>query len=376
MKVERLIIGAGPAGLAVAGRLSIKGLPFTMLEGSNKIASSWHRHYDRLHLHTVKQLSHLPGMPFPAHYPLYVPRELLVDYYETYAKNYGIAPLFEHRVELVERQEDHWFVRSNKGSFLCQELIIATGVNRTAFRPNWPGLEGYNGLLMHSKDYKNAAPFMGKKTLVIGMGNTGAELALDLAEHAVPCSISVRSPLTVVPRDLNGRPVQLTAKKLAKLPLGLGDLLGKWIRRIYFGDLSKYGLPISSLSPIEQLAKTGKTPVIDIGTIKAIKEGKITVCGAIKAFNGGDVHFTDGTSDSFEAVLLATGYRASLPAFIPKIESMLDPAGLPKHCIGTGEWEGLYFVGFDNYKLGGILGTVLEESKVVCEDLALRARRG
>ena len=94
----------------------------------------------------------------------------------------------------------------------------------------------------------------------------------------------MRGPISLVPRDLNGQPVQLTAKKLAKIPFGLGDWLGSQIRKIYFGNVEKHGLAISKMHPAVQLRETGKTPVIDIGTITAIKAGKIKVLKDIRSF--------------------------------------------------------------------------------------------
>jgi cation diffusion facilitator CzcD-associated flavoprotein CzcO len=101
-----LIIGAGPAGLAVAGRLRQKNIDFEMLEAGQHAGNAWHGHYDRLHLHTVKELSHLPGLPFPADYPRYVPRHLLVRYFEDYVKAFNIQPHFSQRVVSTRRGTD------------------------------------------------------------------------------------------------------------------------------------------------------------------------------------------------------------------------------------------------------------------------------
>jgi cation diffusion facilitator CzcD-associated flavoprotein CzcO len=373
-EVQNLIIGAGPGGLAVAGRLRQQNIPFEIIEKTDKIAWTWHNHYDRLLLHTVKQFSHLPGLPFPEDYPLYVPKDDLARYYENYAKHFNITPHFNSAATSVNKEGDKWAVDTSDGKhFLANHVIVASGVNRVPFSPTWPGQDDYQGEIVHSRTYKNAKPFLGKKVLVIGMGNTGAELALDLAESDVEVYISVRSPVTVVPRDVNGRPVQVTAKMLEKIPFGLGDWLGTQIRKIVIGDLSKYGLPMSKVHPAVQLRETGKTPVIDLGTVAMIKNGKIKILPDVTEFHNQGMKFVDGENRDFDVVLLATGYKAALHEFVPTIEGMLDKYQCPKAPIGSGDHKGLYFVGFDNYKLGGILGTIFTDSGLVVDDIADRS---
>ncbi len=369
MHSPTLIIGAGPAGLAIAGRLSKLGYEFEIIEKTDKIASSWHEHYDRLHLHTVKQLSHLPHMPFPEDYELYVPRLDLVRYYQKYARTFGIQPHFNQTVSKVEKVGDTWTVSCESGrTFTADQVVIASGANHVPHQPHWDGEESYKGQIVHSRNYRNTEPFRGKKVLIVGMGNTGAEIALDLAEHDIDTTISVRSPVTIVPRDVFGRPVQLTAKKLEKIPFGIGDWLGTMVRKIVIGDLSKYGVPMSKVHPAVQLKETGKTPLIDLGTVDYIKSGKIKIIGDFTGFNATGIQLPSGEELDFDAVILATGYRPRLADFVENVGVELDRFGFPKSPVaGAPENDGLYFVGFDNYKLGGILGTIYADSKVVAD---------
>lgn len=366
-----LIIGAGPAGLAVAGRLRKADMDFEMLEKTDKIAWSWHNHYDRLCLHTVKQLSHLPFLPFPEEYPLYVPREDLAQYYEDYASHFNIQPNFNEEVLSIRPDKQGWLTQTVSGkAYHSQSVVVATGVNRVPYSPQWPGQELFKGEIIHSRNYKNALPFKGSKTLVIGMGNTGAEIALDLAENDVDVSISVRSPINIVPRDINGRPVQLTARQLAKLPFGLGDWLGTQVRKWVIGDLSRFGLQTSGITPAEQLRTTGKTPVIDLGTVEHIKKGKIKIVPDIERFEEREIRFADQKQRNFDKIILCTGYRAQIEDFMNFVDdSLLDKYQVPKAPVGEGKFKGLYFVGFDNYKLGGILGTITTDSKTVTDHI-------
>ena len=370
---KTLIIGAGPAGLATAGRMRKMGLDFEMIEQTDKVAWSWTKHYDRLLLHTVKQFSHLPHLKFPEDYPLYVPRLKLVEYYNSYAKHFNIKPHFNTSATAVKKVGDKWQVSTNTCKYFdVDNVVIATGVNRIPFRPTWDGEENFKGKIVHSRDYKNVEPFRGDKVLVIGMGNTGAELALDLAENGIECCISVRSPITIVPRDVNGRPVQVTAKQLAKLPFGLGDWLGTQIRRLIIGDLTKYNIPVSKIHPMVQLRETGKTPVIDLGTVNYIKAGKIKAIGDITSFHENGIVEKNGTSHDFDSVILATGYRSKLGNFVENVDKVLDKHGYPKQAEADGEHKGLFFAGFDNYKLGGLLGTIFTDSEIIAN--AIKAK--
>lgn len=364
--VENLIVGAGPAGLAVAARMRKQQLPFTIIEQQNTLAYSWKNHYDRLHLHTVNQLSALPHLPFPKNYPFYVPRQKVVDYLESYAQHFNIKPIYNTSLKKLEKENNLWLAHTNNTiSYKAKNVVLTTGINRIPNIPTWQGQHLFKGKITHSKTYKNPKPYLGMKVLVVGMGNTGAEIAFDLSEYQVDITIAVRSSVSVLPRDVFGNPVQLTAKKLAKFPFGLGDWLGSQIRKIVIGDLSKYGLQVSKVHPAVQLRETGKTPVVDIGTIKAIKEGNIKVKGDIAAFYKEGVTFKDGNKQAFDHIILATGYRAKLKEFVPNITSFLDKYQLPKSPIGTDALQNLYFVGFDNYKLGGILGIIQTESEEV-----------
>ena len=364
-----IIIGAGPAGLATAGRLRDAGVDFVMLEQGEHVGTSWHNHYDRLHLHTIKKWSHLPGMPFPDDYPTYVSRSQLVDYFEAYARHYSLTPVFNTTINKVVKEGNSWRVESNSGTWFATRVVVATGVNRIPNVPVWSGQDDFEGSIVHSAFYKNPSPYIGQKVLVVGMGNTGAEIALDLAEHGVEVYLSVRGPVNIVPRDLNGRPVQVTGKLLEKLPFGIGDSIGAMVQNLYFGDLSAYGLTRSKVKPAVQLRETGKTPVIDIGTIKAIKEGRISVVGEISKFNKSSVFFRSGDEIEVDSIILATGYSSGIRNIVDGVDGFLDTLGYPRSPIGDGAFAGLYFVGFNNYVLGGILGTIYDDSSAVVDHI-------
>ncbi|HMQ47604.1 MAG TPA: NAD(P)/FAD-dependent oxidoreductase [Saprospiraceae bacterium] len=366
-----IIIGAGPAGLAMGGRLRQAGIDFIVLEQSNEVAHSWHHHYDRLHLHTVKQFSHLPYLPFPDDYPQYVSRQQLVEYLEAYARHFDIQPIFGESVEEISRKGTHWRVSTEKGTqYLAKQVVVATGVNRVPYHPQFPDQEDFNGTILHSRFYKNARTFDGQKVLVVGMGNTGAEIALDLSENGIEVLLSIRGPVNIVPRDFLGMPTQLSALRLAKLPHRLGDWLGRQVQKLSIGNLEKYGIERPSIPPSRQLRETGQTPVIDLGTVAQVKAGYIKVVPGIEHFTPRGALFKNGEEYEFDSVILATGYRAHLEDFIPNVRTMLnDVDGLPKSSIGTAEFEGMYFIGFDNFKPGGIIGVIFKETDMVLREI-------
>ncbi len=366
-----IIIGAGPAGLAVGACLRKKKIAFELLEKSNQIGDSWQNHYERLHLHTVKGYSHLPFLEFPNSYPRYVSREQMCVYLNDYAQQFSIAPRFGMEVTRIECQQGQWLVHTRTGTlYSADAVVVATGVNRIPQRPAWKGEEVFEGQILHSKTYRRAQPFLQDKVLVVGMGNTGAEIALDLAEHGIETLISVRGPINIVPRDAFGRPTQLTARKLANLPNWLSDWLGNQMQRLTIGDLSTHGLHTPNLSPAKQLRIHGKTPVIDLGTVDLIRKGKIRILPEIKLLETKGVRFVDNSFQEVDTIILSTGYQPVLKDLVPSISPFLNEHGCPKSVIGEGPLAGLFFLGFDNYTPGGILGTIFRDAPRIADSIA------
>lgn len=379
-EADIIVIGAGPAGLAVAACLVQRGHSPLVLDRAQDIASSWRHHYERLHLHTVKTHSALPGRPFPDDAPRYVPRQGVVDYLVAYARQHGIEPELGQNVIAVEPRREPgapWQVVLAGGRQIsANHVVVATGANRRPRVPTLPGEDVFQGRLLHSRSYRNAAPFVGQRVLVVGMGNTGAEIALDLVEHGVRAAISVRSPVNIVRRDVLGRPTQLSSIALARLPPVLGDALATLLRDLTVGDLRRHGVPSASVSPLRQLREEGKTPMIDIGTVRRIKTGDIQVYSGIQRLTAGGVRFTDGHEHPFDTVLLATGYEAALGELFPYTDLALDASGMPARVSGQGALDGLHFVGFDIRQPGGLLRTIAHQAPGVAERISERQAGG
>jgi cation diffusion facilitator CzcD-associated flavoprotein CzcO len=367
-----LVIGAGPAGLATAACLAPLELEVKLIDRALEVAASWRHHYERLHLHTVKTHSALPGLPFPESAPRYVPRQGVVEYLMAYAEHHGLRPELGHEVEAIEPAPAgtvaRWVATTAAGQrFAARHVVVATGANRRPCAPELPGQADFGGRILHSRSYRNAAPFAGQRALVVGMGNTGAEIALDLVEHGVRTALSVRSPVNIVLRDVLGRPTQLSSIALSKLPPVWGDALAILLRNLTVGDLSRYGLHTASQSPLRQLREEGRTPVIDVGTVRRIKAGDIQIYPGIQMLTPGGVRFVGGDEHPFDVVLLATGYDAALRELFPRTPLPLDTRGMPPATVGEGALAGVYFVGFDVRQPGGLLRSIGPQARAVAE---------
>ena len=366
MDTDILVVGAGPAGLAVAAALIARGHRPTVIEKGAQVGASWRAHYERLHLHTVKEHSALPGMPYPAADPRYVPRQRVVDYLDAYAARAGIAPRFGVEASaIVPAEGGGWRTTTRDGKEIrSRVVVVTTGANNVPFVPDIAGQDAFAGEILHSRGYRNAAPFTGRRVLVVGMGNTGAEIALDLAEQGVAVALSVRSAVNIVYRDVLGRPTQKTTLLLWRLPTALGDVLARWLCDVTVGELARYGLRRSAISPLRELREHGHTPVIDVGTLGRIKAGAIAVYPGIRRLEPSGAQFVDGRSAPFDAVVLATGYRSGIATLFPQSAVPLDENGLPNQPVGRGALADAYFVGFD-MRQPGTLRTIAGEAGIV-----------
>ncbi|CAN6677518.1 unnamed protein product [Malus baccata var. baccata] len=382
-----VIVGAGPSGLAVGAGLKEQGVPFIVLERADCIASLWQkRTYDRLKLHLPKQFCQLPNFPFPEDFPEYPTKNQFINYLESYAQHFDISPNFNETVQSAKYDETfgHWRVKtsistsdSNPSAFaeveyICRWLVVATGENSEKIVPEFEGLEEFKGNVVHACDYKSGLAYRGKQVLVVGCGNSGMEVSLDLCNHNASPSMVVRGSVHVLPREIFGKSTFELAVLLMKwLPLWLADKILLMLTWLLFGNLQKYGLKRPSLGPLELKNISGKTPVLDIGTLKKVRS----------------VELVDGQILEIDSVVLATGYRSNVPSWLKENE-FFSREGIPKNAFPNG-WKGnagLYAVGFTRRGLSGasldaigvsqdISKSWKEETKQKRKSVAARHRR-
>ncbi len=369
---DAIIVGAGPAGLACAMTMRGAGLNVTVLEKADNVGSVWRRHYDRLHLHTDRKHSGLPGMAMPRTYPHYPSREQLIEYLESYAVRFDIAPIFNSTVSCIRRDGSQWRAETAQGPIHAPVMVIATGIADAPYRPLWPGLETYRGLVVHSSEYRNPTSYAGKRVLVVGFGNSGGEIALDLATAGVDVALAVRGPVQILPRDLLGFPILAWAILYRRLPARLVDAINAPILRLAIGRIEKLGLRRAAKGPRQMVEEDGRVPLIDIGTLDKIRDGSIKICGGIDRLTPDGVVFADGQSGKFDAIILATGFRPDLRQLMPDLEGVFDRHGMPLVTGQTTRAPGLYFCGQITSPTGQLREIGLEARRIA--ELARRDR--
>jgi cation diffusion facilitator CzcD-associated flavoprotein CzcO len=366
--VPVVIIGAGPAGLAAAACLRQRGMDALVLEAGPTVGLSWRQRYERLHLHTVKQHSHLPGLRFGKEVPRYPSAAQVVGYLDAYADKFAIQPRFDEAVRRVSVAGGTFVVETARASHRARAVVMATGYNRIPNPERPPGAERFQGQVLHAADYRNAEPFVGKSVLVVGVGNTGAEIALELAERGARPTLAVRAPINVVPRDFLGIPTQVTSIRMRHAPIAIGDTLGRLMSRLAFGDLTRFGLGRPQLGPLSAIKLRRRIPLIDIGTIAAIKDGRIAVKPAVDHFTPQGAAFTDSSEGAFQAIVLATGYVPALVEIVD-VPGVLAADGHPRDWQGGGACRNLFFVGFQNVATG-LLREIGIEAEAVAAAIA------
>ncbi|CAL5028856.1 unnamed protein product [Urochloa decumbens] len=355
-----IIVGAGPSGLAVAACLREQGVPYVILERADCIASLWaKRTYDRLKLHLPKQFCELPRMPFPDHYPEYPTRAQFIDYLEDYASRFEIKPEFSCTVQSARYDETSGLWRvltSGDMEYIGRWLVVATGENAESVVPDIPGLGGFGGKVTHVSDYKSGEAYRGKSVLVVGCGNSGMEVSLDLCDHGARPAMVVRDAVHVLPREVLGKSTfELAVLLMRWLPLWIVDKIMVILAWIVLGDLARLGLRRPAAGPLELKETHGRTPVLDCGALAHIRAGDIAVVPAVKRFGKGDqVELADGRVLNFDAVIFATGYRSNVPQWLQGTD-FFNKEGYPKTAFPHG-WKGqagLYAVGFTRRGLSG-----------------------
>ena len=360
-----VVVGAGPAGLATVACLQRENVPCVLLEQSDRVGVSWAGHYERLHLHTDKAHSALPYLDFPKTYPRYPARQQVVDYLESYALHHRIKPVFGQKIVRAHRTDTGWEVQSQDTTYRAHSLVVATGCNRSPVRPSWPGMDAFQGAILHSADYRSGASFKGQRVLVVGLGNSGGEIAIDLWENGAQPTLAVRSPVNVIKREIFGVPFLTMGILQNALPPRIADALNAPVIRLLVGDLTRYGLRKPADGPITQIKEHGRVPFIDVGTIGLVKKGLVQVRPGIDRFTPDGVVFNDGRAEAFDAVVLATGYRPDVQSWLELDANALDEGGLPRVSGGALEGNpGLYFCGYFISPTGMLREIALEAKRL------------
>lgn len=368
---DAVVIGAGPGGLAAAAELRARGIPALVVERAATVGNTWRHHYDRLRLHTPRTLSHLPGYPMPKRYGRWVARADVVNYLEGYAAHHRLELWLGVAVDRLSREADHWRLDLSDGRVIeARHVVVATGYNNRPVLPTWPGADTFEGDLLHAADYRTGQAFAGRDVLVVGPGNTGAEIATDLTEQgAARVRLAVRTPPHILRRSTLGWPAQATGIVVRHLPVSLVDAAAGVLGRFETPDLSKFGLPRPTKGLYSQ-ANAGRIPVQDVGIIAAVQSGAVEPVAAVEAMDGADVVLADGSRIQPEVVIAATGYTRGLEPLVghlgvlrpdgcPVVHGAQNPPGAP----------GLWFTGFTN-PLSGMFRELAIDARKIAKAVA------
>lgn len=344
-EAEVVVVGAGASGLSAAACLERRGRRPVVLHRDERVGATWRGRYDRLHLHTTRRFSGLPYQPIPRVYGRFVAKDDYARYLEEYAKRFGLDVRDGVSVRAIRPAEraDGWTLETDNGGWTSRAVVVATGRHRLEVLPSFPGAETFGGLVIHSGDYSSGRSFAGRRVLVVGLGNSGAEIAADLVEQgAERVDVAVRTSPPIVSRQVAGIPVQIFGILLSRLPPGAVDRAAAAMRRVALGDLAPYGLGPPAWGSFSQR----RPAVIDVGFVGELKARRVHVRPDVLRLRPHGAVFSDGSEEDFDAVVAATGFRPGLDHLLD-VPGAIDETGLPREGSGgTGTVPGLFFAGF------------------------------
>lgn len=343
-----LIIGAGPSGLAMARALKHAHIAYEQVEADTQLGGNWyHGVYKSVFTDASKDVMQFKDFPMPAHYPDFLSQELMLEYLNHYADHFDLRSVikFSTKVIWIEAIEDNqWKVHfGDKSTVIYKGVIICNGHHWDMKHPELSG--DFSGKYIHAKQYKDPDQLRDKKVLIIGSGNSAADIACESARVGKKSVMSFIDTPWIFPKSFMGVP--LGRNKFKRSPKFLLPLLIKILIRLTFGRHSDYGLEVPRHKPFE------KHPTVSEELPYYLKHGRIMVKNRVAKVSGSTVWFEDGTIDEFDMIVGATGYQLSFP-FLP--ESLARVEGKHLRCIGHcvyPDYKGLFFLGWQQVR-GGV----------------------
>lgn len=343
------VIGAGAAGVSALHQLRAAGHDVDCFEKTHRVGGHWHTDYDALHLITSRDMTFFEDFPMPADYPHFPRRDQIRTYIESYARARGLYEVIQFGTAVLSVApvdtdgavgSAGWIVTTDKGAEIYDGVLVANGHLWDAKIPPIPGT--FTGKQLHSSEYQNTGDIEGSRVLVVGAGNSGCDLAVDVAQHRLDAEIVVKQGMYFQPKMYFGRPRQQVEFMKDFTPADQ-DLLARLLAKVSIGENSDYpGLP----TPAHKSLAEGATVVNDL-LLYWIHHGRIKVRPGIERFDGKTVHFEDGTNADYDTVLWATGFHPSLP-FVDDELIGRGPNGAPiRYAAGIipDGLEKLYYIG-------------------------------
>ncbi|WP_240799201.1 NAD(P)-binding domain-containing protein [Streptomyces sp. A0958] len=329
------MIGAGPSGLAASKVLASRNVPFDCFEAGSHLGGLWRYGNDNgmsgvyasLHANISKESMSFSSLAMPESYPVFPHHSKVLAYLEDYATSFGlhrhiafgtevtsVRPLDDGGWEVVHRR------RGNAGAQAVSrrytDVVVANGHHWDPRLPDpaVPGAEDFEGSAVHSHDYRTPEPYAGRRVLVIGMGNSACEIAAEVSRTAARTYLSARDPAHVFPKMLLGRPADhLVRSPLAGLPRFLKGPAMALLLRLTRGAPAHYGLPEPVRGPLAAHPSTSDELLVQLA------RGAVTPKPGVSLFGRDTATFTDGSRESVDAVVYATGYNISFPFISPSV---------------------------------------------------------
>ena len=363
------VIGAGAGGLSSARFLLEGGHGVTVFESGSFVGGLWVYEndnglsvaYSSLHINSEPRASHLRGFPFPEGSSLFPFHLVMHSYFMAFADHFGITEhvRFNTPVACVEPidglKDNGWLVRLVDGSNeQFDDVVIATGHQGIPLEPS--GLEDFTGEYLHSRQYRNPEPFEGKKVLVIGIGNSGLDIAADLAINAEHVYVSARSPVLIMPRMMWGAPSGRTSAKIAKpyIPWWLQRRIFIALCRVFHGRMEDWGL---------QTPKTRTHPASSPTFMAHVAFRRITCLPGLKSVTGQQVTFANGVTAEVDTIIAATGYDVNIPILPPTVSPVVGKRIEVFNRVVHPSWPGIFFVGFFNVSGGANISMMDDQAE-------------
>lgn len=385
MSVQVCIVGAGSSGITAARALQAQGVAFDCFESGSGIGGNWRFEndnemssaYESLHINTSRQMMEYAEYPMPASLPDYPDHRQIAQYFDDYVDHFGLRELITFRTEVTRIQpvSDGYAVtfRSRDGgepeTRTYRDVVVANGHHWDPRwpEPSFPGAETFPGEQVHAHHYRNAQPMVGKRVLVLGIGNSACDIAVECSRVAGSTDLAMRRGAHILPKYMFGMPTDhLTDSPLARGPVVIQRLAMSALLRLSQGKVTDYGLPKPDHAVLHA------HPTVSQDLLNRLGHGDITVRPNIERFEESKVFFTDGTSGEYDVVVYCTGYKVSFPFLDDAVVRAEDNHVDLYRRVVHPDHPGLYFVGLIQ-PLGAIMPLAEAQARWVADLVTGRA---
>ena len=374
------MIGAGSSGIAAAKALRQDGFDFDCFEKSDRVGGNWvfkNRNgmssaYRSLHINTSRERMGFPDFPMPKSYPDFPHHTHIAAYFDAYVDHFGLREriTFETGVERAAPVPGGgWEVALDDGRTLRYDaLMVANGHHWDARwpEPAFPGSEAFAGVQIHAHEYTGEDPgfFRDKRVVVLGMGNSAMDIAVESSFSAAATYLAARRGAWVIPKYVFGRPLDQISTQ-AGVPFRLRQRFMQTVLRMAVGDMERYGLPKPDHRPLEA------HPTVSDDLLSRVAHGEIAPKPNIARLTERTVVFADGSEVDADIVIYCTGYKVTFPFFDPDVISAPDNDLPLFRRVFHPVHAGVYFIGLLQ-PLGAIMPLAAAQSEWVCDHLAGR----